>query len=122
VEIRNVDRSLIRAGFLLFTLALLTGLAVPAFLNQRMGVTAHLTAVLSALLLIALGLVWGLLAMRPVQARLTRAALARIMSLSAEQGDSAAAREAYGRLAALWAEADPEMMPLVRDAGRAAGH
>jgi hydroxylaminobenzene mutase len=74
VEIRNVDRSLIRAGFLLFTLALLTGLAVPAFLNQRMGVTAHLTAVLNALVLIGLGLVWGLLAMRPVQARLTRAA------------------------------------------------
>lgn len=51
-----------------------------------------------------------------------RAALGRIVSLSAEKGDSAAARAAYSRLAALWAEADPEMRPLVREAERAAGH
>jgi hydroxylaminobenzene mutase len=68
----KVDRLLIRAGFVLFTLALLTGLVVPAFLNHRMAVAAHLTGVLNALLLIALGLTWGLLAMSPGQARLTR--------------------------------------------------
>ena len=63
---------MIRAGFILFTLALLTGLAVPAFLNHRMAVAAHLTGVINALLLIALGLAWGLLTMSPTQARLTR--------------------------------------------------
>jgi hydroxylaminobenzene mutase len=68
----KVERLLIRAGFALFTLALLTGFAVPAFLNHRMAVAAHLTGVVNALLLIALGLAWGLLAMSPVQARLTR--------------------------------------------------
>jgi hydroxylaminobenzene mutase len=73
MESPKVDRLLIRAGFVLFTLALLTGLVVPAFLNHRMAVAAHLTGVLNALLLIALGLAWGLLAMSPVQARLTRA-------------------------------------------------
>lgn len=53
MEIPNVDGPLIRAGFLLFTLALLTGLGVPAFLNHRMAVAAHPTGVLNALLLIA---------------------------------------------------------------------
>ena len=72
MEVPKVERLLIRAGFALFTLALLTGFAVPAFLNHRMAVAAHLTGVVNALLLIALGLAWGLLAMSPVQARLTR--------------------------------------------------
>ena len=74
MDMAKVDRSLIRAGFVLFTLALLTGFAVPAFLNHRMAVAAHLTGVVNALLLIALGLAWGLLAMSPAQARLTRGA------------------------------------------------
>jgi hydroxylaminobenzene mutase len=72
MEVPKVERLLVRAGFVLFTLALLTGLAVPAFLNHRMAVAAHLTGVVNALLLIAVGLAWGLLAMSPVQARLTR--------------------------------------------------
>lgn len=72
MELPKVERLLIRAGFVLFTLALLTGFAIPAFLNQRMAVAAHLTGALNALLLIALGLAWGLLTMSPVQARLTR--------------------------------------------------
>ena len=74
MEVPTADRLLIRAGFVLFTLALLTGLVVPTFLNHRMAVAAHLTGVVNALLLIALGLAWGLLAMSSVQARLTRGA------------------------------------------------
>ncbi|MGE5751931.1 MAG: hypothetical protein ACM30F_07290 [Nitrospirota bacterium] len=74
MELPKAERLLIRAGFILFTLALLTGLAVPAFLNHRMAVVAHLTGVLNALVLIALGLAWGLLAMSPVQAKWTRGA------------------------------------------------
>ena len=74
MEIRKPEPLLVRAGFVLFTLALLTGLAVPAFLNQKMAVAAHLTGVVNALLLIALGLAWGFLTVGPVQARLTRAA------------------------------------------------
>jgi hydroxylaminobenzene mutase len=71
--IQKPERFLIRAGFLLFALALLTGFAIPAFLNQRMALAAHTTGVLNALVLIALGLAWGLLAISPLQARLTRA-------------------------------------------------
>ena len=74
MEIRKVELPLIRAGFVLFTVALLTGFAVPAFLNPRMAVAAHLTAILNALLLIVLGITWGLFAFGPMQAKLTRAA------------------------------------------------
>jgi eukaryotic-like serine/threonine-protein kinase len=51
----------------------------------------------------------------------TGLALARIAALSSETGDRAGARAAYERLAALWADADPDMRPLVRDAERSAG-
>ena len=74
METQKADRSLVRAGFVLFTLAMLTGIAQPLLLNQRMGVAAHVTGAMNALLLVALGLAWGLLTMRPLQARLTRAA------------------------------------------------
>jgi (hydroxyamino)benzene mutase len=74
MEIQKADVSLVRAGFLLFTLALLTGLAEPVLLNQKMGVAAHVTGVMNALLLVALGLSWGLFTISPMQARLTRGA------------------------------------------------
>jgi hypothetical protein len=60
MEIRKPEPSLIRAGFVLFTLALLTGFAIPAFLNHKMALAAHITGILNALILMALGLVWGL--------------------------------------------------------------
>jgi hydroxylaminobenzene mutase len=68
------DRVLIRAGFLLFTFAMLTGFAIPEFLNQKMALAAHVTGALNALVLMALGLAWGLLAVGPRQGQLTRAA------------------------------------------------
>ena len=74
MEIQKPERLLIRAGFLLFTLALLTGFAIPAFLNQQMALAAHVTGVLNALVLIALGLAWGLLDVSPLQATITRGA------------------------------------------------
>jgi hydroxylaminobenzene mutase len=74
METRKAELALIRAGFVLFSLALLTGFAVPALLNPRMAVAAHLTGVLNGLVLIALGLTWGFLELSPVQAKLTRRA------------------------------------------------
>jgi hydroxylaminobenzene mutase len=74
MEFRKQEVSLVRAGFLLFALALLTGIAVPAFLNPRMALAAHVTGTLNALVLMALGLTWGLLNFSPRQARPTRAA------------------------------------------------
>jgi hypothetical protein len=72
MEAPKAERSLIRAGFILFTLALFTGFAIPAFTNHRMALAAHVGGVLNALTLIALGLSWGLLVMGPLQAKLTR--------------------------------------------------
>jgi hydroxylaminobenzene mutase len=74
METRKAERSLIRAGFLLFTFALLTGFAVPAFLNQKMALAAHLTGVMNALVLMALGLAWSRLSLSARQATLTRGA------------------------------------------------
>jgi hydroxylaminobenzene mutase len=72
MEVRKQGASLVRAGFVLFTLALLTGLAVPAFQNPRMALAAHVTGTLNALILMALGLAWGLLDFSPRQAGPTR--------------------------------------------------
>jgi len=74
MEIQKPEPSLLRAGFVLFTLALLTGFAIPAFLNHRMALAAHVTGILNALILMALGLAWGILAVSPLQAKLTRGA------------------------------------------------
>jgi len=52
------SRSLLFAGFLLFLLALLTGLAIPALTNPRQGLSSHLTGVLNGFFLILLGLCW----------------------------------------------------------------
>jgi hypothetical protein len=43
MEITNPDTFLVRAGFVLFTLALLTGLVIPRLLKQKMALTAHVT-------------------------------------------------------------------------------
>lgn len=74
MEISKPDTGLVRAGFVLFTLALLTGFAIPAFHNQRMALAAHVGGILNALVLIALGLAWGMLHAGTLQTKLTRAA------------------------------------------------
>ena len=66
-------RGLLRAGFLLFLLALLGGTVIPRFTNPRLAVSAHVTGLLNGLLLIALGLCWGALVLSPLQARVVRA-------------------------------------------------
>jgi hydroxylaminobenzene mutase len=72
--IKKVDIALVRAGFVLLTLAFLTGFVIPAFHNPRMGVAAHLGAIINALILIVLGLVWELFVFGEKMARLTRVA------------------------------------------------
>ena len=51
-----------KAGFLLFTLGLLLGFAIPKLRNPRMGLSAHLTAVQTGPALIAFALFWRFLA------------------------------------------------------------
>ena len=58
-------RRLIALGALLFFLGLLAGLVVPVVTNPRMGVSAHLEAVMNGMFLIAIGAVWSRLSLPP---------------------------------------------------------
>ncbi|MGD2114251.1 MAG: hydrogenase [Acidobacteriota bacterium] len=57
---RTAHRShrLLQLGVLLFLLGLLTGFAIPALANPRMGLSSHLEGVLNGMFLLALGLIW----------------------------------------------------------------
>lgn len=70
MEITNPDTFLIRAGFVLFVLALITGLFIPVLLNKKMALAAHVTGIMNALMLIVLGLAWQLLTVSPLQANI----------------------------------------------------
>jgi len=52
-------------GILLFLLGLLAGFAIPAMANPRMGLTTHLEGVMNGLFLVALGLLWHRVALKP---------------------------------------------------------
>ena len=60
---------LLRLGVLLFLLGLLTGFAIPALTNPRMGLTSHLEALMNGMFLVLLGLLWPRLALSPALAR-----------------------------------------------------
>lgn len=62
---------LIFLGVLLFLLGLLAGFAVPYVANPRMGLTTHLEGVMNGLFLVALGLIWHRVALRPRAAGIT---------------------------------------------------
>lgn len=47
------------SGALLFLLGLLEGVAIPYFTNNRMGLSAHLAAVQSAMALMVFGAIWS---------------------------------------------------------------
>ena len=64
------QRLLIACGAVLFLLGLLTGFAIPAFLNPRMGLASHLEGVMNGTFLIALGAVWANVSLAPVWARI----------------------------------------------------
>src|SRR5262245_36893297 len=53
------DRHLIRAGFFLILLAMLTGLLIPAVRNPRMALAAHVTGTMAGLTLVVVGLAWA---------------------------------------------------------------
>ncbi len=49
---------LFKLGLILFLIGLLTGFAIPAMKNPRMGLSSHLEGVLNGMLLVLLGLLW----------------------------------------------------------------
>jgi hydroxylaminobenzene mutase len=58
-------RRLLQLGVLLFLLALLVGLAIPALAVPRLGVASHINGVIGALFLLVLGLLWPKLHLSP---------------------------------------------------------
>jgi len=58
VERRSTNRPLLRSGYILVLLGLLTGVATPLVRNPRMGLSAHLTGFLAGILLVVLALSW----------------------------------------------------------------
>jgi hydroxylaminobenzene mutase len=53
-----VNRTIIKHGFILILLALVSGLFVPAMHIPRLGLSAHTIGILSGTLLIAIGAIW----------------------------------------------------------------
>lgn len=59
IKERIYTRQLIFAGMLLFFFGLLNGMAIPSFVNPRLGLSAHLSALQHGLVLIIFGLIWN---------------------------------------------------------------
>jgi len=58
MQMQDQARRLLWHGVFLFLLGLITGLAIPIINNHRMGLSAHLEALLNGILLLALGCLW----------------------------------------------------------------
>jgi hydroxylaminobenzene mutase len=54
----QLSRNLMRYGILLFLLGLITGFAIPAMENPRMGLSSHLEGVMNGMFLVLAGLIW----------------------------------------------------------------
>lgn len=52
-------QTLLISGAVLFLIGILSGVAVPAMENPRMGLSAHLAGVQNAIFLLAIGAAWG---------------------------------------------------------------
>lgn len=61
---------MLQLGILLFLLALLVGLAVPAFAVPRLGLSAHLLGIMQGMFLIIAGLLWAKLRLTRSMSRL----------------------------------------------------
>lgn len=72
----EMNRRLLVAGSVLFLIGLLTGFAVPLFHNPRSGLSAHLEGVMNGIFLLAMGAVWGRVAL---SSKLRRAAEALLL-------------------------------------------
>ena len=62
-----MNKGIIRHGFVLILLALITGLFVQAMAIPRLGLSAHTIGILSGVLLIGIGAVWPLFTLTVLQ-------------------------------------------------------
>ena len=92
-----MDKPLLVAGALLFLLGLLQGAATDLYLNPRMALSAHLTAVQSGMAMMLAGGIWSAVTLGPILSAATRwsimasmFALWAALSLAAATGASEA--------------------------------
>ena len=64
-------QTLLGLGALLFFLGLLSGFAIPAMTNQRMGLSGHLEGVMNGTFLIVIGLAWSRFHLAPMYQAIT---------------------------------------------------
>lgn len=64
-----MNRQIVRHGLVLMLLALVAGMFVQEMPIPRLGLSAHTIGILSGVLLIALGAVWRLFTLKPLQQR-----------------------------------------------------
>lgn len=69
-SITEPARRLLQLGVALLLLALVVGLAIPTLAVPRLGVAAHVNAVIGALFLLAIGLIWPHLRLGSASSRL----------------------------------------------------
>ena len=62
-----MNNKIIRHGFFLILLALVSGLFIPAMAVPRLGLSSHTIGILSGILLIALGAIWKQFSLSPKQ-------------------------------------------------------
>lgn len=65
-----VQLRLLQIGAVLFLLGLMTGLAIGALKNPRMGLSAHLEGVMNGAFLLALGAAWGHIRLGPAEEKI----------------------------------------------------
>ncbi|MBZ2189255.1 hypothetical protein K8B33_09115 [Alcanivorax sp. JB21] len=63
-----MNRRIIRHGFILILIALVTGLLLPAMQIPRLGLSAHTIGILSGVLLIGIGAIWSAFSLSARQA------------------------------------------------------
>lgn len=66
------QRTLVVAGSLLFLIGLFQGAAVQSFLNPRMALSAHLTAVQSGMAMMIVGALWTSADLKPTYSNVAR--------------------------------------------------
>lgn len=65
-----MNRNIIRHGFILILIALLSGLFIPAMPIPRLGLSAHTIGILSGVLLLAIGGIWQQFSLSPRQTQI----------------------------------------------------
>ena len=61
----QLSLNLVKNGFVLFLLGLITGFVIPVMRNPRLGLSSHLEAVMNGMFLILLGVIWTKLSLSP---------------------------------------------------------